>query len=113
MSVFACCCRQQCQYLEFSSKTAKLQNVLKYSITCIQRPLKESNESGLLQQVVFKCRLYQVDLRRVAVSGVAVSGQWSLKAGGLLIQVVSKTGLTVLCLQNMCFSSKCCARFFF
>ena len=24
-----------------------------YSITCIQRPLKGSNESGLLQQVVF------------------------------------------------------------
>ena len=27
-----------------------------YSITCIQRPLKGSDESGLLQQVVFKCR---------------------------------------------------------
>ena len=27
-----------------------------YSITCIQRPLKGSNESGLLLQVVFKCR---------------------------------------------------------
>ena len=26
------------------------------SITCIQWPLKGSNESGLLQQVVFKCR---------------------------------------------------------
>ena len=64
---------------------------LKYSITCIQRPLKGSNESGLLQQVVFKYRFYQVDLRRAVVSE-----QWSLKAGGLLIQVVSNIGLTVL-----------------
>ena len=31
-------------------------NQNKYSIACIQRPLKGSNESGLLQQVVFKCR---------------------------------------------------------
>ena len=60
------------------------------SITCIQRPLKGSNESGLLQQVVFKCRYYFVDLRRVTASD-----QWSLKAGGLLIQLVSKTGLTL------------------
>ena len=30
----------------------------KYSITCTQRPLKGSNESGILQQVVFKCRFY-------------------------------------------------------
>ena len=35
-----------------------------YSITCIQRPPKGSNESGLLQQVVFKCRYYLLDLRR-------------------------------------------------
>ena len=49
---------------------------MKYSITCIQRALKGSNESGLLQQVVFNCRFYFVDLRRVAVSE-----QWSLKAG--------------------------------
>ena len=34
------------------------QNGIEYSITCIQRPLKESNESGLLQQVVFKYRFY-------------------------------------------------------
>ena len=27
-------------------------------ITCIQRPLKGSYESGLLQQVVSKCRFY-------------------------------------------------------
>ena len=40
-----------------------------------------SNESGLLQQVVFKCRFYWVDLRMVAVSE-----QWSLKAGCLLRQ---------------------------
>ena len=49
-----------------------------YTITCIQRSLKGSNESGLLQQVVFKCRFYWVDLRRVIVSE-----QWSLKSGGL------------------------------
>ena len=30
----------------------------KYSITCIQRPLKGSNESGLLRQVAFKYRFY-------------------------------------------------------
>ena len=41
-----------------------------HSITCIQRPPKGSNESGLLQQVVFKCRFYQVDLRRAALSAV-------------------------------------------
>ena len=29
-----------------------------YSITCIQRPLKGSNESGLLQQMVHKCKFY-------------------------------------------------------
>ena len=65
--------------------------IIKYSITCIQRPLKESNGSGLLQQVVLKCRFYQIDLRRNAVSE-----QWSLTAGGLLIQVASNTDLTVL-----------------
>ena len=48
------------------------------------------NESYLLQQVVFKCRFYCVDLRRVVVSE-----QWSLKACGLLIQVVSNIGSTV------------------
>ena len=75
-----------------NSKILKNLNIQgqEYSITCIQRPLKESNESGFLQQVVFKCRFYRVGLRRVAVSE-----QWSLKAGGLLIQVVSKTGLSV------------------
>ena len=61
-----------------------------YSITCNKRPLKGSNESGLLQQVVFICRFYQVGLRRIFVSE-----QWSLKADGLLIQVVSSTGLTI------------------
>ena len=29
-----------------------------YSLTCIQRPPKESNKNCLLQQVVFKCRFY-------------------------------------------------------
>ena len=52
-----------------------------YSITCIRRPLKGSNESGLLHQVVFKCSSYSVDLR-----WVVASEQWSLKAGGLLVQ---------------------------
>ena len=36
----------------------------RYSITCIQRRLKGSNKSGLVQQMVFKCRFYLVDLRR-------------------------------------------------
>ena len=65
-------------------------NIYMYSITCIQRPLKGSNESGLFHQVVFKCRFYWVDFRKVVVSE-----QWSLKVGGLLIQVVFNTGLTV------------------
>ena len=69
-------------------------DVLQCSIICIQRPLMGSNENGLLQRVIFKCRFYQVDLRRVAVSE-----QWSIKAGGLLIQVVSNTGLTVIIWQ--------------
>ena len=69
-----------------------------YSITCIQRPLKGRNESVLLLQTVFKCRFYKVDLKRVAVSE-----EWALKAGGLLIQVVSNTGLTVYqWLHGMC-----------
>ena len=46
-----------------------------YSVTEILRPLKGSNESGLLQQVVIKCRFYYAELRRLAVSE-----QWSLKA---------------------------------
>ena len=50
-----------------------IEKLLKYKITCIQRPPKGSNKSGLLQQVVFKCMFYEVDLRR----GV-VSEQWSL-----------------------------------
>ena len=32
--------------------------ITKYRITCIQRPPRGSNKSGLLQQVVFKCRFY-------------------------------------------------------
>ena len=48
------------------------------SITCPERPLKGSNDSGLLQQVVFECRFFLVDLRRVVASE-----QWSLNAGGL------------------------------
>ena len=44
-----------------------------YSRTCIQRPPKGTNKSGLLQQVVFKYRFDKVDLRRVVVSEV-----WSL-----------------------------------
>ena len=44
----------------------------------------------LLQQVVFKCRLYLVDLWRSVVPE-----QWSLKAVDCLIQVTSNAGLTV------------------
>ena len=33
-------------------------NIFYYIITCIQRPLTGSNESGLLQQVVIECRFY-------------------------------------------------------
>ena len=45
-------CQVTC--LHFNSKFAYSYN----SITCIKRPLKGSNKSGLLQQVVFKCRFY-------------------------------------------------------
>ena len=62
-----------------------------YSITCIQRPPKGNNESGLLQQVVFKYRLLWVYLTRDVVSE-----QWSLKVVHCLIQVVSNTGLKVM-----------------
>ena len=61
-----------------------------YGETCIHIPLKGSNESSLLQQVAFKCRFDYVELKTLAVSE-----QWSLKAGVLLIQVVFNTGLTV------------------
>ena len=60
---------------EGQDKPIENKGVCKYSITCVQRPCKESNKSGLLEQVVFNCRLYLVDLIR----GV-VTGQWSLKA---------------------------------
>ena len=40
----------------------------KYSIARIPRPPKGSHKSGLSQQVAFKCRFYQVDLRRGVVS---------------------------------------------
>ena len=63
----------------------------KYSITCFQRAPKGSNKSGLLQQVVFKCRFCYVDLTRSVLSE-----QWSLRAGHCLIQVVSNTSFTVL-----------------
>ena len=82
-----------------------------YSITCIQRPPKGSDKSGLLQQVVFKCRFYQAHLRRCVVSEQwslkavycliqvvsiqVVSEQWPLKAVYCLIQVVSNTGFSV------------------
>ena len=61
-----------------------------HSITCIQKPPEGSNTSDLLQQVVFKCRSYLVNL-----SGGVVSEQWSLTAEDCLIQVVSNTALTV------------------
>ena len=59
-------------------------------VTETQRIFRGSHKSGLLQQVVFRCRFYWVDLRR----GV-VSEQWSPKPTDCLIQVVSITGLTV------------------
>ena len=70
-------------------------------ISCIKRPLTGSNESGLIQQVVFKCRFYYVGLRRIVISE-----QWSLKAGGLLMQVFSNTGSTVFVIENMAPSIK-------
>ena len=45
-----------------------------YCTTCIQRQPKGRNKSGPLQEVVFECRFYQVDLRMGFVSE-----QWSLK----------------------------------
>ena len=47
--------------------------LIKYSITCVQRPPKGSNKSGLLQQVVFKCRFYYIDF-----SKDVVAQHWSL-----------------------------------
>ena len=49
-----------------------------------------NNKSGLLQQVVFKCRFHLVDFRKDVVSE-----QWSHKTVDCLIQVASKKGLTV------------------
>ena len=72
---------------EGQDKSIENQGVCKYSITRVQRPRKGSNKSGLLQQVVFICRLYEVDLIRSVVSG-----QWSLKVVNFLIQVVSNKG---------------------
>ena len=59
-------------------------------MTCTQSRPKGSYKSGLLQQVVFKCRFLLVELKR----GI-VSEQWSLKAMDCLIPVVPDTGLTV------------------
>ena len=67
-----------------------------YSISCIQRPPKGSNKSGLLKQVVLKRWFYLVDFRRGLVSE-----QWSLKSGGCLIWVVSNTGLTVFLVESL------------
>ena len=78
-----CCIRKKIE-------TYQRETDYKYSITSIQRLPKGSNRSGLLQQVVFKCRWYYVDLRREAVLE-----QWSLKEGDCLIQVVFNAGLTV------------------
>ena len=50
---------EQCEYSETAVQTdLELVIYTLYSITCIQRPLNGSNESGLLQQVVFKCKFY-------------------------------------------------------
>ena len=42
---------------EGQHKSTENKGVYKYSITCVQRPCKGSNKSGLLQQVVFKYRI--------------------------------------------------------
>ena len=68
-----------------------------YTKTCIQRPPKGSNKSGLLQQVLFKCRFYYIDLRR----GI-VSDQWSLKEVDYLIQAVTDACLTVFLHLKQC-----------
>ena len=59
----------------YFSHIMRTDHILMYSITCIQRPPNGSDKSGLLLQVVFKCRFYLDDFTR----GV-VSEQWSLKA---------------------------------
>ena len=60
-----------------------------YSITCIQRPLKGSNESGLLQQVVFKHRFYKVDLRRVVYFYSVYRNQiYIFCAKGLTVEII-------------------------
>ena len=50
----------------------------KYSITCIQRPPKGRNKSGLLQQVVLTCRFYEADLRMSVVSNTIQKAQSQL-----------------------------------
>ena len=44
-----------------NSTILSLRNEYIYSKSCIYRPLKGSNESGHLQQVVFKCRFYYIE----------------------------------------------------
>ena len=66
-----------------------------YSITCIQRSPKGSKKVVSYSRWSLKCRCHLVDLRKDVASK-----QWSLKAGGCLIQVVSNKGLTVLTLET-------------
>ena len=47
------------------------------SITCIQRPPKGRNKSGLSQQLVIKCRFYQVDFRSVLYQNSGLLKQWT------------------------------------
>ena len=70
-------------------------NGFKYSITCIKTPLKGSNKSFSYNRWSLNTGSIRLTLRRV------VSKQWSLKAGGLLIQVVSNTGLTVYIITHL------------
>ena len=49
-----------------------------------------------LQQLVFKCSFYLVDLE-----GGVVSEQWYLKAVNCLIQMVTNKGLTVRCKDGL------------
>ena len=57
-----------CYLLEEGTYTKKASDNQKHSKTCIQRPAKGSHKSGLLQQMVFKCRVCWVVLRRDVVS---------------------------------------------
>ena len=68
-----------------------IHETLKYSITCLQRPINGSNKSGFLQQMVFKYRFLFGRFQKRCFG----LEQWSSKAMDCLIHVVSNTGITV------------------